>query len=96
MLLKWIALMLLAAAAWWLLRGRAGTVQPPRPATPRPLKSDGRTKRSGPQTMVACCYCDLHLPLDEAFMSPHGRPYCSEAHRIAHLADPARRGSQGS
>ena len=46
--------------------------------------------------MVACCYCDLHLPLDEAFMSPHGRPYCSEAHRIAHLADPARRGSQGS
>ncbi|MCH2242257.1 MAG: hypothetical protein MK041_10060 [Aquabacterium sp.] len=95
MLLKWIGVILLVAVVWWLLRRSSGQPTAQAPAPPQALRGQP-ARRSGPQTIVACTHCDLHLPVDEAFMGPDGRPYCSEAHRIAHLSDPGRRPSRGA
>ncbi|MFZ5520183.1 MAG: PP0621 family protein [Pseudomonadota bacterium] len=96
MLLKWIGVILLVAGVLWLLRrsGQHPAAQSPTP--PQALRGQPAARRSGPQTVVACTHCDLHLPVDEAFMGPDGRPYCSEAHRIAHLSDAGRRGPRGA
>lgn len=96
MLLKWIGVILLVAVVWWLLRRSSGQPTAQAPAPPQALRGQPAARRSGPQTIVACTHCDLHLPVNEAFMGPDGRPYCSEAHRIAHLSDPGRRPSRGA
>jgi uncharacterized protein len=36
-----------------------------------------------PQPMLACAHCGVHLPRAEALMDPAGRPFCTEAHRLA-------------
>ena len=55
----------------WLLRGatsrrRGGAARPP-PA---------------PQEMIACAYCGVHLPRDEA-LPGRGGVFCGDAHRTA-------------
>lgn len=38
----------------------------------------------GPQAMVRCAQCGVHLPAGEALTSRNGLPYyCTEAHRKA-------------
>ncbi|GMV46868.1 MAG: hypothetical protein AMXMBFR66_22660 [Pseudomonadota bacterium] len=39
--------------------------------------------RSEPTAMLACVHCGVHLPRPEALFDAAGRPYCSEAHRLA-------------
>lgn len=89
MLLKWIGLVLVVLVVLWLIKGRSRRPAVPQSAAPQALRGQP-ARRSGPQTIVACTHCQLHLPVDESFMGPDGRPYCSEAHRIAHLAEPVR------
>jgi len=56
---------------WWAWkRARAGSTRQTPPAT------------SGPQDMVTCAHCGIHLPHDEAVAGAHGQ-YCSPAHRSA-------------
>ena len=56
----------------WLLRGatagrrRGGAARPPQ----------------APQEMIACAYCGVHLPRDEA-LPGRGGVFCGDAHRTA-------------
>ncbi|MET0311431.1 MAG: PP0621 family protein [Burkholderiaceae bacterium] len=36
---------------------------------------------TGPQDMVKCAHCPVHLPRGEAIEGPAGRLYCSAEHR---------------
>jgi len=65
----------------WLLRGtasrrrNAGTAKSPPPTAPQPV--------------IACAYCGVHLPRDEA-LPGRGGVFCGEAHRTAFEKDQAR------
>ncbi|UUX95729.1 PP0621 family protein [Aquabacterium sp. J223] len=73
---------------WWTVKARG-----PRTPPPRSQPADRAAAPSGPQPMVRCAYCGLHLPRNEALPPPPAvdagvgaqteRLYCSEAHRAA-------------
>jgi uncharacterized protein len=69
-----ILLLVLVVAAAWLWRGRR-----------RDRSASGPAERpaQGAATMVACAHCGVHLPQPEALFDAAGRPYCSDAHRVA-------------
>ncbi len=49
----------------------------------RVQRDERRAASSGPQAMLACAHCGVHLPAPEAQFDADRRPYCSEAHRVA-------------
>jgi len=66
--------LLVLALFWAFGRRRDGTAQAPGgrdPVAPSP----------GPQPMVGCAHCGLHLPQAEAVQDGEGRWFCSEDHR---------------
>jgi uncharacterized protein len=67
----------------WLLRG----------ATGRRGNGDGGSARSptpnAPQPVIACAYCGVHLPRDEA-LPGRGGVFCGDAHRAAFEKEQAR------
>lgn len=65
-----LLLVILLAGVWWLRQQR------------QPDRSSSHTA-SGPQTMVACTHCGVHVPEAEAIQGQRGT-YCSEAHRQRH------------
>lgn len=67
--MKYLVLLLVVLGGIWWLRQ-------PRPE--RPSKSTD--PRPGPQVMVACTQCGVHLPEYDAVQGRLGF-YCSEAHR---------------
>jgi len=75
-MMKFLLLIAVIGIALWLFRskarGRAGDAPPPPKATKR-----------GPQPMLACAHCGVHLPLADAVQDADERAYCSEAHRLA-------------
>ena len=84
-----LVLIVVVLGLWVLLRKRgggalgtgtgkgSGSGSEPPAAKPRP------TARLEPAAMVACAHCDLRLPEGEAQFDALGRPFCSEAHRLA-------------
>lgn len=69
--MKFLVLIAIVAFVLWLMWGRKPRVgRKPPPAAPRI------------EGMVACTHCGLNLPRSEAVFDD-GRPYCSEAHRLA-------------
>ena len=70
--MKFILFLVAVFVLVWLLRGalgrRGGNAQPPAPQAPQPI--------------VACSYCGLHLPRDEA-LPGRGGVFCGDAHRAA-------------
>ena len=74
MMMKALLLLALVFGVLWLLKGQRGRpVDAPR-ARPQP---------PAPQAMLACAHCGVHLPRPDALMDPAGRPFCSDAHRLA-------------
>jgi uncharacterized protein len=75
MLMKTLLLLALVFGVLWLVKGGrrggadAASRQPSRPPAP--------------QAMLACAHCGVHLPQSDALMDPAGRPFCSDAHRLA-------------
>jgi uncharacterized protein len=70
-----LVLIVVVFGLWLLLRQRpAARVDPP---------AAKKKAASGPAAMVACAHCDLRLPQSEAQFDAQGRPFCSEAHRLA-------------
>jgi uncharacterized protein len=63
----------------WLLRGAAVRRGP----------RDGARPKS-PQPMIACAFCGVHLPRDEA-LPGRGGVFCGDAHRAAFEEAQARR-----
>jgi uncharacterized protein len=74
--LVWIVV---AVAAWWILRSRR-RVTPPRGAARGPAAS--ARAASAPEAMVDCAACGLHFPASEA-VSDGARVFCCGAHRDA-------------
>ncbi|WP_119290636.1 PP0621 family protein [Azohydromonas sediminis] len=69
---KFVVVALVVGLVLWLMFGRRGRAGSPSP-TPR---------RRGPEDMITCAHCGVHLPRSEALVAA-GRAYCSEAHRDA-------------
>lgn len=83
--MKFLLLLLVLGVAAVLLtaRGRG-------PSSPAPPKRGKRADARGePMPMLACVHCGVHLPQSEALIDAAGRPYCSEAHRLAGPRRPA-------
>lgn len=71
--MKFALFILAVLALLWLLRGLRPKVPPaPPPADPQ----------AGPQPMLACAHCGVHLPRDEA-LPGRGGVFCGDAHRKA-------------
>jgi uncharacterized protein len=70
-----LLLVVLAALAWLSIGRRRRNGTPP----------EGRGARREPvaPTMIACAHCGVHLPQPDALFDAAGRPYCSDAHRLA-------------
>ena len=70
-----LVLIVVVLGLWLLLRKRSPPAQQP--------KASGKKAPPALAAMVACAHCDLRLPQAEALLDGQGRPYCSEAHRLA-------------
>lgn len=71
--MKYLVLLAVLLVAWFLWRN--ARVERRRDEAPRP-------PAAGPQEMVACPVCGLHLPRTDALAGPDGRYYCSHEHRL--------------
>jgi uncharacterized protein len=78
--MKYLLVLLVVLVGAWLLLGRRRGDQAP-PAGP--AAKAGKAGKNKPQEMLACAHCGVHLPQLEALMDAGGRPFCSEAHRLA-------------
>jgi len=72
-MIKWlltIAIVVIALMLWFG-KGRGGGAS----------SRDARRRTPGPQAMVSCAHCGLHLPQPDALEGEGGRHYCSAEHR---------------
>jgi uncharacterized protein len=68
--MKYLALLLIVLGGiWWIRQQRKPDQAPP--------------KKTGPQVMVPCGHCSMHIPQDDAIRGTLG-VYCSTAHRDSH------------
>lgn len=74
--MKFLLLLAVIAFALWLFKARR---REPPPGAPRP----GKPTPNAATPMLACAHCGLHLPQNDAVTDAAGRPFCSEAHRLA-------------
>ncbi|RDI28306.1 PP0621 family protein [Pseudacidovorax intermedius] len=76
--MKFLLVTLVVAVAIWIWRRNRqeelDAAPPPRP--------NARPAVRGPQRMVRCAHCGLHLPAADAVPGRHGI-YCSDRHRNA-------------
>ena len=64
----------------WLLRGAVG----------RRRNDPGAGRVRPPKPMIACAFCGVHLPRDEA-LPGRGGVFCGDAHRTAYEQAQARK-----
>ena len=76
--MKYLLLILLLALVFFMLGVKRA--RPPQRRTPAPPPA-----AAGPQAMVSCAHCGLHLPASEA-LPGRGGQFCSAAHRAAFAA----------
>jgi uncharacterized protein len=69
---KFVVLLLVAVAVWFLLKGFRKPSSPPPPRRPAETLSG--------ESMVVCAHCGVHLPQSDATASGE-RFFCSEEHR---------------
>lgn len=74
--MKYLLVLIVVLVVGWMLLRRGAPRAPDG-------QSARRTRRDAPAAMVACAHCGLHLPQHEAVTDAAGRPYCSDAHRLA-------------
>lgn len=74
-MMKILLLLAVVGVVLWLLRPKSRGGADGGPRQPRAGK--------GPQAMLACAHCGVHLPQAEAVQDADGRVYCSDAHRLA-------------
>ena len=87
--MKTLVMLLVALGAWWLFRGlfrgRVSGDAPRREDVRAPIN-----EASTHETMVACAYCQLHLPRSEAVWSGE-KAFCGPPHLQAYQLDNADR-----
>jgi uncharacterized protein len=69
---KYVVVALVVGLVLWLMFGRRG----------RTGTRSRTSARRGPEDMLTCAHCGVHLPRSEALVAA-GRAYCSAAHRDA-------------
>ena len=74
--MKFILFLVAVFVLVWLLRGALGRRGGGGNSAPSPPATQA------PQPIIACSYCGLHLPRDEA-LPGRGGVFCGEAHRAA-------------
>lgn len=74
---KILVLVFVVLLVAWLMFGRR------RPPPDEPPARRGGAKKPGPQALLACAHCGVQLPRAEALFDAAGRPFCSDAHRLA-------------
>lgn len=72
-----LVLVVVVVVAWLVLRRRDTPPTVVKPKAP-PAGAPADTQR-----MLVCAHCGVHLPQSEAQTDGSGRPFCSEAHRLA-------------
>ena len=76
--MKFVLLLLVIVIAGWMIFGRRRGAPPAPPVAPGEAKAG-----AGPQTMLVCAHCGVHLPRADALQDTQERAFCSEAHRLA-------------
>jgi uncharacterized protein len=79
---KFLLLLVVLAVAGWLLIGRRRAPKSEPKPKPKAESEQGHT-RTAPEPMLVCAHCGVHLPQADTLADAAGRPYCSEAHRLA-------------
>jgi uncharacterized protein len=77
--MKFLLIIVVVIVAAWLLLGRRG----PGKGAGKNADAKAAPKKAAAQTMLACSHCGVHLPEAEALRDGSGRPFCTEAHRLA-------------
>jgi len=72
-----IVVLVVGVIAWLVLRGRKAG----RPVARGPT-APGPTREHGPQAMVQCEHCGVHLPRGDALLDQRGA-FCSKAHQLS-------------
>ena len=76
--MKFLLLIAVIGIALWLFksRGRSSGAAgaPPAPKDKKPAATT---------PMLACAHCGVHLPQADTVTDAAGRPFCTEAHRLA-------------
>jgi uncharacterized protein len=78
--MKIVVFLIAVVVLLWLLRG----------STTRRRPDPGAARQQQPKPMIACAYCGVHLPRDEA-LPGRGGVFCGDAHRAAFEAAQARK-----
>ena len=78
--MKIVVFVIAVVVLLWLLRG----------TTARRRPDPGAGPQRSPLQMIACAYCGVHLPRDEA-LPGRGGVFCGDAHRAAFEAAQARK-----
>ena len=78
--MKIVLFVIAVIALLWLLRG----------TTTRRRRDRDTARPQSPQPMIACAYCGVHLPRDEA-LPGRGGVFCGDAHRTAFEQAQARK-----
>ncbi|KQW40178.1 PP0621 family protein [Rhizobacter sp. Root404] len=76
--MKFLLFLVAVLVLLWLLRGSVRRLRRPPPSARPPTDAE-----SGPQAMLRCAECGLHLPRDEA-LPGRGGVFCGAAHRTAY------------
>ena len=72
--MKFLLLLLVIGVAFWMFNARRRGPPSVGKAPPPPAQ---------PAAMLACVHCGVHVPSTETVSDAAGRPFCSEAHRLA-------------
>ncbi len=76
--MKFLLLIAVIGIALWLFKSRGrSSAAPGAPPAPKAKKPAATTP------MLACAHCGVHLPQTDTVADAAGRPFCSEAHRLA-------------
>jgi uncharacterized protein len=72
-----IVVLVVGVIVWLMLRGRKAD----RPIARGPA-ARSPTSQTGPQAMVQCVHCGVHLPQGDALLDHRGA-FCSKAHQMS-------------
>ena len=78
-MMKLLLLLAVVVVALYMFKSRQRRSDAPpavKPHKPPPPPAE-------PVEMLACAHCGVHLPQAEVLAGADGRPYCTEAHRLA-------------
>ncbi len=81
--MKFLLLIVVIGIALWMFKTRGRKSDTP-DSPVQPSASQGKKSRaSAPTPMLACAHCGVHLPQADTVTDAAGRPFCTEAHRLA-------------